>query len=145
LGLSILVKDPSAEDGLRRANTTYSGFNQFTNALIDAMSAELRAKGEMDEDDGLLHRGEETFDGWCARCGQPTLEPLDEQQVDPLTFLVYHSDCDGMLTPWQAGLIKGRLLELGPRLRAGWMREYARDLAEICRVADETNQIVVWS
>lgn len=80
-----------------------TGFNEFRRALMSA--------ADMEEPDYNKYK-------WYHFRGMWKQVPKD-----PLTILIVHSDCDGYLFIENYHVLRGRLVELRPKMAAEWLPE----------------------
>ena len=130
-----------------RPHWSYSGFGSFRKCLAKEVGIELDKMEGFCEFDWLEEMRAGTLEQ--ARANEGPKRSWDEID-DPLKFLLYHSDCDGELTPEECALIAPRMRELMESWPTccgieSYNRDHGERLADLMDKSVELNQPLIFT
>jgi len=100
-----------------KASWSYGGFHRFR----------VRLAREIDID---LNQMEGFFRPWAGQLEEDFVGYSWESVIDPIKYLLNHSDCDGILIPWECSVVAPRLRELVVEWEDGYDKTNALMLAD---------------
>ncbi len=95
----------------------YSAFSRWRDELARAAGYSFHAPSEAEKIEGFYRPYPDIrWDLFEAKNYQGEWDLSSHPGIDPLLFLIVHSDCDGLIHPAQAAPLAGRLEEILPLL-----------------------------